>query len=83
MTPVDLTCREMADFLDDYLSGDLASAMRVVFDEHLAECPDCVMYLQTYEATIRLARDAVGTDPVPPTVPAELVQAILAARRPS
>jgi anti-sigma factor RsiW len=84
MTPAELTCRELADFLGDYVSGELSPEVRMVFEEHLAECPDCVTYLRTYEDAIRLARNAVGSDPVPPTVPAELVQAILAARhRPS
>jgi anti-sigma factor RsiW len=81
MTPEELTCREMAEFLGDYVSGELPSEVRGVFEGHLAECADCVTYLRTYEHTIRLAREAAGSDPVPPTVPAELVRAIVAARR--
>jgi predicted anti-sigma-YlaC factor YlaD len=81
MTGAELTCRELADFVGDYLSGELAPEVRAVFDEHLAECAECVTYLRSYEDTIRLARDVAGSEPVPPTVPAELVQAILAARR--
>ncbi len=81
MTAVELTCRELADFVGDYLTGELAPEVRAVFDEHLAECPDCVAYLRTYEDTIRLARSAAASDPVPPSVPDRLVRAILAARR--
>ena len=83
MTAAELTCRELVDFVADYLSGELAPEVRAVFDEHLAECPDCVAYLRTYEDTIRLARDAAGADPVPAAVPDRLVRAILAARRPA
>jgi predicted anti-sigma-YlaC factor YlaD len=79
MTPAELTCREVTDFVADYLSGELALDVRAVFDEHLAECPDCVTYLRTYEDTIRLACDA--DEPVPAAVPEKLVRAILATRR--
>ena len=79
MTPAELTCRDLAEFVADYQSGELAPEVRAAFDEHLAECPDCVTYLRTYADTIRLARGAAG--PVPVAVPEQLVRAILAARR--
>lgn len=79
----ELTCREMADFLADYLDGGLNQETRGLFEEHLAECPDCVRYLRGYAETIRLARDACrdGDDRIPPEVPDDLVRAVLAARR--
>jgi anti-sigma factor RsiW len=77
---IDRTCRELVDFVGDYLAGDLPPDVRSAFDAHLAECPDCVAYLRSYEDTIRLARGA-GADPVPAPVPTSLVRAILAARR--
>ena len=46
---------------------------------HLAECPDCVNYLQSYLATIRL-EEAAFAEPAE-VVPEDLVRAILAARR--
>ena len=79
MSSAELTCRDLAEFVDDYRSGELATEVRAAFDEHLAECPDCVTYLRTYADTIRLARDAA--EPVPAAVPERLVRAILAARR--
>jgi anti-sigma factor RsiW len=79
-----VTCREFTDFLMDYLSGDLPCAQRLRFEEHLGVCPDCVHYLQTYEATIRLGKMACSEpeDAVPADVPPDLVQGILAARLP-
>ena len=78
-----MTCRELTDFLLDYVEGDLAVGERASFDAHLAECPDCVTYLRTYVQTIRLGKavctedhDALGDD-----VPEELVQAILAVQK--
>jgi anti-sigma factor RsiW len=87
MTPRsrDLTCRELVDFLMSYLDGELPDPERRAFDAHLAVCEDCVAYLQTYEATVGLGRRAFESPeaPVPDVVPAELVAAILASRRPS
>ena len=79
----ELTCREVADFLADYLAGELGADDRSLFEEHLADCPECVAYLRSYADTIRLARNAWGEpdDPVPASVPEGLVRAILAARR--
>jgi anti-sigma factor RsiW len=57
------TCREVIDFLMDYLEGGLAPERRRAFEEHLAECPSCVAYLTTYRATVELARGAAGAAP--------------------
>ena len=53
-----MTCREFVKFLMQYTSGDLSPAERAAFDEHMAECPDCVAYLRTYQETIRLEKAA-------------------------
>ena len=76
-----LTCREMTDFLGDYLDGSLALAERRLFDKHLADCPECVAYLRSYAETIRLARQTREDDSLSDTIPDELVRAILAARQ--
>ena len=77
-----MTCRELTDFLGDYLDGDLAAATRAEFDAHLNVCPNCVTYLRNYETAIRLGKAVCKTehDAVADDVPEELVQAILAAR---
>ena len=77
-----LTCRELAEFLWRYLSDELSAGERFAFDAHLAVCPHCVHYLQGYEKTIELGRQAFAEPDAsaPPEVPEELVQAILSAR---
>jgi anti-sigma factor RsiW len=77
-----MTCREFADFLTQYLSGELSPAERSLFDEHLAQCPDCVAYLRTYQQTIHLAKAAFRPPGllVSGDVPEDLVRAVLAAR---
>jgi predicted anti-sigma-YlaC factor YlaD len=78
-----MTCRELADFLDDYLDGALAADVRGRFETHLTECRDCLVYLRGYRDTVRLLRDVGGDDDAEPPadVPADLVRAILAARK--
>jgi anti-sigma factor RsiW len=77
-----VTCRDFAEFLAQYLTGDLALAERTEFEAHLAECPTCVAYLDTYQKTIQLSKTAYAhpEDQVPDDVPEQLVRAILAAR---
>jgi anti-sigma factor RsiW len=78
-----VTCREFADFIADYLSGALAAETLATFEHHLTRCPNCRTYLAGYEATIKLSKRAFDDDTadVPNDVPADLVNAILAARR--
>src|SRR5262249_425074 len=78
-----MTCRDLVDFLMDYLSGELPPLQRATFDKHLRDCPRCIAYLKNYQETVKLGRDALRhrNEEVPDEVPEELVQAILAARR--
>ena len=77
-----MTCRDFAEFLLEYVEGQLPLEARRRFDEHLAICPDCVQYLQHYTETIKAGRLAMADD-LPDDVPDELVSAILTARRES
>lgn len=80
--PADLTCRDLVEFLDDYVDGSLAADERRCFESHLAVCPECVSYLESYRATARLGREAwAAEDAEPPDAPRALVDAILDARR--
>jgi anti-sigma factor RsiW len=74
-----VTCRDFADFLADCLDDALPATVRRQFEAHLAECPDCVAYLQQYRDTIRVTTHA-GDDVTLP-MPDELVRAIVLASR--
>ena len=78
-----LTCRDIVEFLMDFLDHALDPAQQQAFERHLAGCDECVAYLRTYEQTVRLGRAAFDDlDAAPdPKVPRELVDAIVAARR--
>ncbi len=72
------TCKELLDFLDDYVAGNLSSTERKEFERHLAVCPPCIDYLRSYEQTIRMGKAACTDECEEP--PEELIKAILAAR---
>jgi anti-sigma factor RsiW len=77
-----ITCEEVVSFLLGYLSRDLAAEKARDFERHLAICPSCVAYLETYRRAVDLGK-AVMTAPLPeaPTELGEdLTAAILAAR---
>ncbi len=78
-----MTCRELVDFIMDYLNGELPEGERSEFEVHLAECPQCVAYLSSYRQTVKIARAAsrpLGNEAMA-EMPEELIQAILAARK--
>jgi anti-sigma factor RsiW len=77
-----MTCREVADFILAYSTGELSDGVREIFDRHLSVCPNCREYLAQYLMTVQLGRHAFDADAtaVESGVPEELVTAILAAR---
>ena len=75
-----MTCREFTEFLDRYLADELSTAERDQFDRHLGVCRDCRNYLESYEQTLQLERDALRSeDSLPADVPDGLVSAVLAS----
>ena len=78
-----MKCRELAEFLMEYVSGELPKENRAHFELHLSRCPNCLDYLAQYESTIKAGRIACGdmSDELPADVPDDLVKAILAARK--
>jgi anti-sigma factor RsiW len=77
-----MTCQDAISFLGDYVDGALPWRQRLVFSWHLAFCRHCREYLSSYAETVRQTRALQGDAAIETeNVPAELVQAILAARR--
>lgn len=78
-----ITCRELIDFLDDYVAGRLEPSAHQTFEQHLGICRHCRDYLATYRQTIALARGAMSNDDsnVTHSMPEDVVQAVLAARK--
>ncbi len=79
-----ITCKECIEFLDDYIAGDVSPAALENFEKHLALCPPCRDFIESYRKTIEETRCAcsepdeqVGCDDVPPT----LISAIIESRK--
>lgn len=77
-----MTCRELIDFLAEYLDDALPARQRIVFETHLLVCPACRDYLRTYKQSIHLARNSLCEieGEVPDQAPEELIRAVLASR---
>lgn len=80
--PFMLTCAELEEFVVQYLDEKLSWRQRLIFNLHLAVCPECQLYLERYQYAIALGKGAF----VHPErsaleeAPEELIRAILAAR---
>ena len=79
-----MTCRELADFIIDYVDGGLAADVLAQFERHLTRCPNCVRYLSAYRTSIAVGRRALDEDADAPAIqsgaPEDLIAAILASR---
>lgn len=77
-----ITCKELYEFLADYLDGALLPDQRHEFDRHLGVCPSCVAYLDGYRCTIAMSKEAFrpADEPATGKAPPELLKAIQAAR---
>ncbi len=49
------TCRQMTDLICKYVNDDLGPRLKRDFKQHLAICPDCVAFLNTYGKTMAIA----------------------------
>jgi anti-sigma factor RsiW len=75
-----MTCRELFDFVADYMAGDLPGTVDEAFRLHLQACPNCERYLISYQKIVKACRHAFDDEP-PPRMPEELVAAILKSRQ--
>ena len=62
-----MTCRECAELLLEYLTGELDAERRESIRQHLEKCPPCVIYIETYRTTIQLTRQLTCVE-LPPDV---------------
>ncbi len=78
-----MTCQDLAEFLLDYVQGDLPATVATSFQRHLDVCADCRAYISTYRQTIELSKAAfhIPHEDQFESIPDELVKAILSARR--
>jgi anti-sigma factor RsiW len=73
-----IPCSEVIEFLWAYVAGELPPAKVGEFERHLAVCPSCVAYLDSYRKTIELERGALEADE---ELPEDLINAVMGALR--
>jgi len=56
-----ISCHQLIEFCMDYIDGALPSDEEAGFQRHLAQCPDCVTFFETYQRTPELSREALST----------------------
>ena len=74
----DIACASGVDLLMEYLEGVLPAAVSAALEAHVAGCPRCSAFVESYRATPGILREAVAAT-LPPDVEASL-KAFLRAR---
>lgn len=60
-----MTCKELCALLLEFVSGELSDECRAVVEQHLKDCPPCLVYFETYQVTIKLVRKLPCATPPP------------------
>ncbi|MGY8767158.1 MAG: anti-sigma factor family protein [Pirellulales bacterium] len=79
-----MTCKELYDFLAEFLEGNLSEEQMRVTKKHLEHCPCCKHYLDNYGEAMQLGKSVCSGDLGEETqveVPESLIQTILAAQK--
>jgi anti-sigma factor RsiW len=69
----DVSCKTGVELLMDYLEGMVPDDVRTVLESHVAECPRCAAFVDSYLATPRILRAATAA-----AMPPELQRSLLA-----
>ncbi len=69
------TCQELKAQLSDYIDGEVDPALCKELEEHLANCDNCRIVVDTVRKTILLYRD-YGAAPMPAPAHERLVKAL-------
>jgi anti-sigma factor RsiW len=75
-----LTCQEVIDYLSAYVAAELPPAEQTAMDRHIAVCPACVNFLESFRATLAVTQSS-KLFPVAEPIPEGLVKAVLAAKK--
>lgn len=68
-------CRELLAQLNDYIDGEFPADLCAELEQHLADCSDCRVVLDTLSQTVRILRQL---DAAPPPLPPDLEARLLA-----
>ena len=63
-----ICCEECIELLHDYLEGKLSLEIKASLEEHIADCPPCIAFFNTYKSTTHLCRVALKSNEIPDIV---------------
>ena len=74
-----MNCRDMVDYLSDYVDGELDASIRKIIETHGGECPPCRAFVRTLRRTVEMVQ-ASPSEPLPPILRQALCAALRKAR---
>lgn len=74
MAASDMACNEFVELVTEYLEGALSPEERARFEEHMANCDGCAIFLEQMHQTIRLL-GWLPEESLSPTAREKLLQA--------
>jgi anti-sigma factor RsiW len=63
-----MNCQELLDLLHDYIGGELVIELHRTVEIHITGCNNCLMLVESYRHTIRLARALPKCERLPAAV---------------
>jgi anti-sigma factor RsiW len=67
-----IACVSGVELLMDFLEGVLPADLHASLEEHVAGCPRCAAFVESYRATPRILREATMTATLPADIEASL-----------
>lgn len=50
------SCRDMVEYLSDYIDGELDGSLQDLIDRHRGDCPPCEAFIRTLTRTVEAVR---------------------------
>lgn len=76
MSEIHVECRDLLRSLSDYVDGELDEALCAAIEQHMAECDNCRIVVDTLRKTVTLYH-ALSQEPTP--LPQEVQQRLFRA----
>ncbi len=73
------SCKEVCEFLSDFVDGQMSAVRRLAFEAHLKACPPCAEYMHQFALTIKLSKKCCCPGKPTSPIPDDLITAVCAA----
>lgn len=69
----EMNCQRAIDLLIDFVARELPAEQMTALEEHFRRCPPCLIYMESYQLTIRMTRQLPREAPLPPEMESRLL----------